>query len=428
MEQNKKTSRTSPDFAANIDGEAPSKQGMPNESKPDNGTWADARPKRPYEVDDFEQKEKKFPAFFQLVQINATQVSDNDKAFADYLNGTVGNLSIYSNKVFDPPRLISAQDEFGVEREIFRNEFAAKLRTIATDFILGQEIFDCFKETAKELALFQYQVDALQLVKPNHEINDEYFMRDLTRLKQLRSFLIQETIPSGSLPSFGELNLLQYRSEGRAPTAEEWTSVESSTESLFRSMNGPLRRKFVLGEIPSWIATLPLALAATALVALCLAIIFTKGPVFLMPPYLVWLMSLGAIGAIAFIGMNALSIQEDVTFDLTNRRLLILRIVLGALFGLVITLPFGFKYFKQFCDSIWNAPEQSTKNVIDSPSLTNQALFLLLPFVLGFSTTLVIMIMNRLVDSIQAFFGRTSAAERSGNPVSATVDRSSSPG
>ena len=35
-----------------------------------------------------------------------------------------------------------------------------------------------------------------------------------------------------------------------------------------------------------------------------------------LPFYLVWLMSLGASGSIAFIGMNALSVQQDVTLTL----------------------------------------------------------------------------------------------------------------
>jgi hypothetical protein len=54
---------------------------------------------------------------------------------------------------------------------------------------------------------------------------------------------------------------------------------------------------------------------------------------------------MGAIGSVAFIGMNALSVQQDVTFDLNNDRLMVLRIVLGALFGIVLTLPFGFTQF-----------------------------------------------------------------------------------
>jgi NO-binding membrane sensor protein with MHYT domain len=117
-----------------------------------------------------------------------------------------------------------------------------------------------------------------------------------------------------------------------------------------------LRRRFVLGAVPGFLAWLPMGLTLFAMTSLILAIaaygsdLLHTGSVGLnvLPFYLGWLMSLGAIGAIAFIGMNALSIQEDITFDLTNRRLIILRIALGALFGLVITLPFGFNQFVFF--------------------------------------------------------------------------------
>jgi len=58
--------------------------------------------------------------------------------------------------------------------------------------------------------------------------------------------------------------------------------------------------------------------------------------------YFLWTACLGAIGAIAFLSMNALSIQQDVTFDLTNKSLLAVRIVLGSLFGVVLRFPLGF--------------------------------------------------------------------------------------
>jgi hypothetical protein len=130
-------------------------------------------------------------------------------------------------------------------------------------------------------------------------------------------------------------------------------------------------------------------------------------------------MSLGAIGAVAFVGMNALSLQSDITFDLTNNRLVILRIVLGALFALVITLPFGFGGFVAFCQSI-------ASGKLDSDvQLSTQAILLLLPFILGFSTSLVIMILNRLLDAIQAFFGKSGASEA---PPSVPPARSTTPG
>lgn len=266
-------------------------------------------------------------------------------------------------------------------------------------------------------------------------INDLAFIRDLERLKELRSFLIQEAVyvdaTESKALSFGRLNLLHYSEKGRSPTEREWTAVEQTTQALFALLTDPLRKKFVLGAIPSWVSLLPIALAGVALGSLVLAIFIVarassgefsmqnviRVNAYTLPLYLVWLMSLGAIGAVAFVGMNALAVQQDATFDLGNRRLMILRIVLGALFGLVLTLPFGFRGFMDFVGSLAGVtpdktPAGGTPVAAATSAVTTQAMLLLLPFVLGFSTSLVIMILNRLIDSVQAFFGRPQDSER----------------
>jgi hypothetical protein len=140
-------------------------------------------------------------------------------------------------------------------------------------------------------------------------------------------------------------------------------------------------------------------------------------------------MCLGAIGAIAFISMNALSIQSDATFDMTNRRLLAVRIVLGSLFGVVLSIPFGFESFLNFRVSISGAVNVDSVEKI-SPLFSLQAALLLLPFLLGFSTSLVILVLNRFVESIAVFFGerRTfdSTSRSSPSTDMATVTRTAS--
>ena len=256
--------------------------------------------------------------------------------------------------------------------------------------------------------------------RPSNRINDERFIKDLERLKDLRSFLIQEAVSLSGTDSaaleFGQLNLLRFNNTpfgGRDPTEEEWNKVERQTRILFGLLTPPLRRRFLLGAIPGLLAWLPIILAPAALAALILAIIAPRpdflglglGPT-VLPLYLIWLMSLGAIGAVAFIGMNALSVQEDITFDLTNQRLIVLRIALGALFGLVLSLPIGFDGFLDFCSNIWKGAKLAGDG---GGAVTMQAMMLVLPFILGFSTSLVILILNRFVDAVQGFFGRRDA-------------------
>lgn len=276
---------------------------------------------------------------------------------------------------------------------------------------------------------------ALELTRPpaslpteavdNNTINNEQFFQDLTRLKELRSFLIQEAVrlENPAALQFGPLDELRYSREGRLPTREEWEELESRTQVLFGCLSEPLRQRFLFGRIPMSVAILPAWLLLAAMLSLVAAIIATVyvahlvtgniAPTFYLdritlPIYLVWLMLLGALGSMAFVGMNALSVQHDITFDITNRKLMWLRVTLGALFAVILTLPFGgFEAFTSFIENLLF--RHTYFETGGSTSVGKQGLLLVLPFVLGFSTPLVITILNRFVDAAQTFFGKTSA-------------------
>jgi len=247
-------------------------------------------------------------------------------------------------------------------------------------------------------------------------INDQEFCRNVRRLTKLKFFLLQEgtTINTVSSSTSSHIHRLRYqKKDSRDPTPDEWAQLDSRTEELFNALTPALRRKFMLGEIPAWVSWGPLILVLLAVGSLGLAAYFfgsssaTHRAETIFVFYMTWLVSLGAIGSIAFLGMNALLIQSDATFDLTNRRLMIQRIVLGALFGLVFTLPLGVDGFTIFLAQIKNIAVYPKPE--DAPQIDGQVIALLIaPFVLGFSTSLVITIMNRMVDAVQAFFGRTS--------------------
>jgi hypothetical protein len=211
----------------------------------------------------------------------------------------------------------------------------------------------------------------------------------------LHEFLYQEAVPvnpsDAAALGMGDLGGFYFHSDGRPPTAEEWSKVEKRTQIIFLVLTPALRRKFLMGGTPWMVTWLPVNFLGLAVLSLVFAEIVMDAigwPEYLIFfTWVIWLASLGAIGALAFIGMNALSIQEDITFDLTNVRLMSLRVALGALFGVVLTLPFGYPDFLNFCKAVWKP------SVFFNPNagvLTKQAVFLLLPFVLGFSTSLVI--------------------------------------
>jgi hypothetical protein len=198
---------------------------------------------------------------------------------------------------------------------------------------------------------------------------------------------------------------------------------------------------------PPFIAWLPIALLLFGLAALVIAIfigwifgwIFGSDNIWAANAtvpgrfvcYLIWIGSLGALGAIAFVSINALAIQTDATFDLTNRRLIQIRIVLGALFGVVLSIPFGFPDFVEFCKSI--ATNELTKSTVavgpatvgESEIFTKGAVLLLLPFILGFSTPLVVLVLNRFVDGVSTLFGHTGGASKI--PIVPTKDLKQAP-
>jgi hypothetical protein len=129
-------------------------------------------------------------------------------------------------------------------------------------------------------------------------------------------------------------------------------------------------------------------------------VVFEIDRLLLLGCYFLWTALLGAIGAIAFLSMNTLSIQKDITFDVTNRSLLAVRIVLGSLFGFFLSMPFGFYSFVTFWDSLAHGTP-----TLGATNFSFETALILLPFVLGFSTSLVILVLNRFVESITVFFG-----------------------
>lgn len=255
--------------------------------------------------------------------------------------------------------------------------------------------------------------------EPSSVINDRKFWDDLWTLKRLREFLLLEgvTVQNPDAVAFGWLNMLRFDSrKGRPPTPKEWNWLENHRYALFSSLTPAMRRKFQIGILPDYVvAVVPILSAIFAVGALIGAVHAeaTKSSMVVLACYLFWLVALGAIGAMAFLGMNALAIQSDVTFDLTNRRLLTLRVVLGGLFGLVFSLPLGIDSFHTFLSGVTSVAGSGgtpTDKVNASAILP-----LIAPFVLGFSTTLVITVMNRLIDGVQAFFGRAPAAVPAGS-------------
>ena len=84
------------------------------------------------------------------------------------------------------------------------------------------------------------------------------------------------------------------------------------------------------------------------------------------------------------------------------------RIILGGLFALVLTVALESDVFLDLCHFIGTGeefPEDKEKQFYRYFVLT-------LPFLLGFSTSLVMMVINQLTAAVLAFFGRRIRVRR----------------
>ncbi len=143
-----------------------------------------------------------------------------------------------------------------------------------------------------------------------------------------------------------------------------------------------------------------------------------------------WILALGGLGSCAFLGttlisenarLNTTSVlttqspsggQISSEFDLTDRNLILTRIVIGILFAFLLGLSLSSGSLKFIVGQVveGNAFSQSASaNTLKSAQEYAAILGLtLLPFVVGFSTTLILGIMDRFVSSIRTIFGFTS--------------------
>jgi len=260
--------------------------------------------------------------------------------------------------------------------------------------------------TRRCLCFFQRRSPSVN--DPN-AIRDSRFTNQFATLTSLKTLLLTQGVrireEDAPLLSFGKLNHLRYDEKGRLPTLDEWEQLDKHSQRLFGYLDEGLRKRFELSQTANLIAGLPVlfifvALLLVALLSLTTAMFAVDRNLLLLGCYFFWAALLGAIGAIAFLSMNALAIQKDITFDLANKSLLAVRIVLGSLFGVFLSMPFGFYSFVTFWESIAHGtPAPGAAN------FSFEAALLLLPFVLGFSTSLVILVLNRFVESITVFFG-----------------------
>jgi len=247
------------------------------------------------------------------------------------------------------------------------------------------------------------------------QIWDMDFARAHTRLIRLcdHVYEVSSSFDANVLKAaqIGDIRTLPFSAipgSGRRATDAEWIEVGARSLTIWSAFSEVQRKRFITTQVPGWFSYLLSAFLLLAIASVFAAFLirteyWTAVPGNLLVPFLIFVISLGAIGAAASIGMNALSLQDDASFDISKGKFLWLRLLLGALFGVILTISWSFPVFQTFISALQaNPPERSDI----SPDQLKQALWLITPFVLGFSTSLVILVLSRAVESIQTFFGK----------------------
>src|ERR1700732_3000890 len=205
--------------------------------------------------------------------------------------------------------------------------------------------------TRRCLCFFQRRSPSVN--DPN-AIRDSRFTNQFATLTSLKTLLLTQGVrireEDAPLLSFGKLNHLRYDEKGRLPTLDEWEQLDKHSQRLFGYLDEGLRKRFELSQTANLIAGLPVlfifvALLLVALLSLTTAMFAVDRNLLLLGCYFFWA---ALLGAIAFLSMNALAVQKDITFDLANKSLLAVRIVLGSLLGFFLSMPFGFYSFVTF--------------------------------------------------------------------------------
>ena len=259
----------------------------------------------------------------------------------------------------------------------------------------------------------------------NRVINDRRFIDQLSEIYKLKQFLFEEKVafPPDQLGSIdlGPLNNLKYGPKGRSPTNEEWKLLDQKLSSLSSYLDDGLRQRLRIGQLGIFFGPMPLAFLLIAAIA---TIGYAVYPHFLtygslgsdltyFVTMVVWTITQGGLGACAYLAIQASTKKGSGTtasdllkesFDITDVNLLKIRIILGSLFAFILGIA--------VCLRALNSIDDALSNRDFKPSVTDLALTLV-PFLLGFSTNLVLAILDRLVESIRTFFGIQSSV-RSG--------------
>jgi hypothetical protein len=263
----------------------------------------------------------------------------------------------------------------------------------------------------------------------NHNVarlhNDRQFWLKKRLVQRNIDFLLDRNVPSdpGKDPSdsaykLGNLADLKYAwIFGGNLTDKDWSILEYHLDRLQNLFTDDLRREWRLLQTKSKLIYIPILLLIYVFVSVGTQVLWPLVGRYSFGLFAMWISGLGALGALSFMSVNSLSIQNDATFDLSDASLVGGRIVLGAVFASVLSLPFCFDAFVKFGVFVQAIADHCGGDVtFDAQSSAK----MIAPLLLGFSTSLVLTILNRFVVAVASLFGVEPSKPNYGSATSSS--------
>jgi len=247
------------------------------------------------------------------------------------------------------------------------------------------------------------------------KIGDRLFIQQLDYTRSLITFLIRrQAFPeklSDILANLAALGGMRYSPAGRAASEEEWRKLYAISRGLASELPLEIATAFSIWRLRTFFGLFPLIFLIMGIAALeaMYFLGYAQGSAWFyfigLAAVLSWTCALGGLGTSAFFGTSLLAQLASATGDdqaklkvITDGTYLQTRLMIGILFAFVLGLPFGHLSLKTASDSLF-------KDVVWNSELFTTVLYILAPFLLGFSTALVLAILERLIEGIKTTLG-----------------------
>ena len=255
------------------------------------------------------------------------------------------------------------------------------------------------------------------------KISDRLFIQQLGYTRSLVTFLIRRQAlpekPPDVLANLAALGSMRYSAAGRAASEEEWRKLYVISHGLASELPLEIATAFSIWRLRTFFGLFPLIFLIMG--TLALEATYLKGYAvegsgwyyFIgLAAVLSWTCALGGLGTSAFFGTSLLAQLASATGndqaklkEITDYTYLQTRLMIGILFAFVLGLPFGHL-------SLVTASSSLYEDVVWNAELVTTILHILAPFLLGFSTALVLAILERLIEGIKTTLGVGQATQQ----------------